>query len=342
VNRDGAGRVANTSMSDRSFARIVATGCYLPPQVITNRELIERFELDVDEAWIESRTGIVSRHWMSEDQTTSDMLVECARSILAQAGLEARDVDRLIVSTVSPDHPSPSTATIVARKLGARCAAFDLSAACAGFLYGLDLARGALATGAERVLVLAADARSRYIDRCDRRGVVLFADGAAGALVSRSSEPGLVEVCIGAEGLEHMGAWIPAGGAARPTTRETVERGEHFLQVDGFREIFERFKGFTREAVHNVLERAGVELGDVDLFITHQGNAFLVREIVADLGIDPARAVEDVARHGNTSGATVPIALAEARASGRIKSGDLVLLASVGAGWTFGAALHRF
>lgn len=322
--------------------RIAATGCYLPPDVLTNRQLIERFSLDVDEAWIESRTGIRQRHWMPPGQTTSDMLVACARSILAEAGLEPRAVERIIVATVSPDHPSPSTATIVARKLGARCAAFDISAACAGFLYGLDLGRGAIATGAGNVLVLAADARSRYIDPRDRRGAVLFSDGAAGALLVPSQSPGLIEVVIGAEGLEHMGAWIPAGGAARPTTPQTVAAGEHYLHVDGFREIFDQFKAFIRESVHGVLERSGHSLSDVDVFITHQGNAFLVREIVADLGLDPARAIDDVARHGNTSGATVPIALAEARASGRIRAGDLVLMASVGAGWTFGAALHRF
>lgn len=324
------------------YVRIAATGCYLPPDVLTNRELIARLKLDVDEDWIESRTGIRQRHWMPAGQTTSDMLVECARTILAQAGIEPRAVERLIVATVSPDHPSPSTATIVARKLGARCAAFDLSAACTGFLYGLDLARGAIATGAGNVLVLAADARSRYIDRTERRGAVLFADGAAGALVVPSQKAGLIDVLIGAEGLEHMGAWVPAGGAARPTTAETVAKGEHFLRVDAFREIFEQFKAFTREAVHGVLERSGHSLEDVDVFITHQGNSFLVREIVADLGVDPARAIDDVASHGNTSGATVPIALAEARASGRIREGSLVLMTSVGAGWTFGAALHRF
>lgn len=328
----------------RTHVRIAATGCYLPPVVLSNRELLERYDLGVDEAWIEARTGILQRHWMRDDQTTSDMLAECARSVLAEASLEPAAVERIIVATVSPDHPSPSTATIVARKLGARCPAFDVSAACAGFLYGLDLARGSIATGADNVLVLCADARSRYIDRSDRRGTVLFSDGAAGALVvpAEADGPRLLDVVIGAEGLERMGAWVPAGGAARPASHETVEAGEHYLQVDGFREIFERFKAFTREGVEAVLARTGHTLSDVDVFITHQGNALLIREIVADLGIDPARAIDDVARHGNTSGATVPIALAEARADGRIRPGHLVLMSSVGAGWVFGAALHRF
>ena len=310
--------------------------------VLDNETLIQRFGLEVDAAWIESRTGIRTRHWMRPDQTTSDMAVAAAQGVLEEAGLEARDLDRIILATVSPDRPSPSTATAVARKLGARCPAFDVSAACAGLLYGLDLARGSIACGEQRVLVLCADARSRYIDRGDRRGTVLFADGAAGALVVPSAEPGLLSVEIGAEGLDAPGAWIPAGGAERPASAETVAAGDHFLHVDGFRSIFERFKAFTREGVERALKAAGAELGDVDAFITHQGNAFLVDEIVADLGIDPKCAINDVHRHGNTSGASVAIALAEARADGRIGPGSLVLISSVGAGWTFGAAVHQF
>ena len=322
--------------------KIAASGCYLPPVVMDNKALIERFDLDVDEAWIESRTGIRKRHWMRPDQTTSDMAAAAAEQILERAGIQASDLDRIILATVCPDQPSPSTATIVARKIGARCAAFDLSAACAGFLYGLDLARGAIACGEQRVLVLCADARSRFVDPSDRRGTVLFADGAAGVLVVPSEEPGLLAVEIGAEGLENPGAWVPAGGASKPASAETVAAGEHYLHVDGFREIFENFKRFTREGVDRALQAAQVELSDVDVFITHQGNAFLVEEIVAELGIDPARAINDVHRHGNTSGASVAIALAEAQADGRIGPGSLVLVSSVGAGWTFGAAVHRF
>lgn len=322
--------------------RIAATGSYLPPVVMDNAALIERFGLDVDAAWIESRTGIRTRHWMRPDQTTSDLATAAAEAVLAEAGISAAELDRIILATVSPDRPSPSTATTVARKLGARCPAFDVSAACAGLLYGLDLARGAIACGEQRVLVLCADARSRYIDLTDRRGTALFADGAAGALVVPADRPGLLSVAIGAEGLEAPGAWIPAGGAERPASAETVAAGEHFLHVGGFREIFERFKAFTREGVGRALKAAEVDLDSIDVFLTHQGNAFLVDEIVADLGLDPAKAVNDVYRHGNTSGASVAIALAEARADGRIRPGSLVLISSVGAGWTFGAAVHRF
>ncbi|MEL6714223.1 MAG: ketoacyl-ACP synthase III [Planctomycetota bacterium] len=256
--------------------------------VLDNRALIDRFGLDVDEAWIESRTGIRERHWMAPDQTTSDMAAEAGRAVLESAGVEPDALDRIVLATISPDRVSPATAVEVAAKLGARCPAYDVSAACAGFVYALDAARGAIACGEERVLVLAADARSRFVDTRDRRGAVLFADGAAGALVVPGDGPGrIVSVQLGAEGGGGLGAWIPAGGAARPATHETVEAGEHFVHVDAFRPVFERFKRLTREGVAGALRRAGVALGDVDVFITHQGNAFLVDEIVADLGVDP-------------------------------------------------------
>jgi 3-oxoacyl-[acyl-carrier-protein] synthase-3 len=279
---------------------------------------------------------------MQPGETTSDMAVAAARRILDAAGVTARELDRIVLATISPDHPSPSTATIVARKLGARCPAFDLSAACAGFLYALDLGAASVRAGERHVLVLAADARSRFVDTSDVRSVVLFADGAAGVLLEPAEAPGLVAITLGAEGRENMGAYIPAGGAARPTTRETVAAGEHHLRVDAKREIFDLFVRYTRESCEKVLRMAGCALDDVDLFITHQGNALMVDEVLRDLGIPPERAVNEVARHGNTSGATVPIALDEALEAGRIKAGDTLLLSSVGAGYTFGAALVRW
>ena len=321
---------------------ITATGAWTPPWVLTNDELIARLELDVDAHWIESRTGIRSRHWLPLELTTSDMAVEAARVVLASANTHARELDRIVLATISPDHPSPSTATIVARKLGARCAAFDVSAACAGFIYGLDLGAASIRGGERKVLVLAADTRSRYVDPKDPRSAVLFADGAAGALLEPADAPGLLAIHLGAEGRERMGAHVPAGGAKSPATAETVVRREHFLQVDSRAEIFDLFVRFTREACEAVLAKARVELGDVDLFITHQGNAHMVGAVLDDLGIAREKAIDNVAHHGNTSGATVPIALAEARAAGRTPPGSLVLLTSVGAGYTFGAALHRF
>ncbi|MCB9913924.1 MAG: ketoacyl-ACP synthase III [Planctomycetes bacterium] len=322
--------------------RIAATGRYLPGQVLTNEELVARFGLDVDAAWIEARTGIRSRHWMQPGETTSDMAAAAARAVLDEAGVEARELDRIVLATISPDQPSPATAMRVARLLGARCPAFDVSAACAGFLYGLDLGAASVRGGEERVLVLAADARSRFVDPTDRRAVVLFADGAAGALLVPSDEPGLHPVALGAEGRERPGAEVPAGGAREPASHATVDARRHFVQVDGRREIFDLFVAFTREACDAALAAAGLTLDEIDLFITHQGNALMVQEVLDALGLPPERAVNDVVHHGNTSSATVPIALAEARAAGRIRAGDRVLLTSVGAGYTFGAVVHRF
>lgn len=322
--------------------RITTTGSAVPSWRLDNEELVRRFGLTVDPAWIEAQTGIRERHWLEPGETTSDLCLRAAQTILERRGIEARDLDRVVLATVSPDVPSPSTATIVARKLGARCPAFDLSAACAGFLYGLDLGAGSVRAGEEKVLVLAADARSRFIDTKDHRGTVLFADAAAGALLEPSEEPGLVSIALGAEGRERQGAYVPAGGAQQPTTRETVAAGLHYIHVDGKREIFDLFVGYVLEAVGMALERAQLTLDDVDLFITHQGNANLTSEIGAALGLNAVKVVDCVARHGNTSGASVPLALDESFSERRIGPGSTVLLASVGAGYTFGAAVHRF
>jgi 3-oxoacyl-[acyl-carrier-protein] synthase-3 len=328
-------------MTER-WARITACGSYLPKEVLTNEELIERFSLDIDSEWIKSRTGIESRHWMSADQTTSDMVALAAEQVLENAGVVAADVDRIVLATISPDQPSPATAMRVARLIGARCPAFDLSAACAGFLYGLDLGAASIRGGEERVLVLAADARSRFVDPKDRRSLVLFADGAAGVLLEASDAPGLLSVCLGAEGRERPGAEVPAGGAREPASHATVDARRHFVRVDGKQEIFDLFLEYTREACTKALKAAKLSLDDIDLFICHQGNAHMVQLVLDDLGLPPERSVCDVAQHGNTSAATVPIALAEAHAAGRIQAGQRVLLTSVGAGYTFGAAIHLF
>jgi 3-oxoacyl-[acyl-carrier-protein] synthase-3 len=325
-----------------SSVSIRSCGAYTPPQVIDNEDLIRRFELPIDPHWIESRTGIKSRHWMAEAQTTSDIAFEAARCILERAEIEPRDLDRIILATSTPDHWNPATATIVARKLGARCAAFDVSADCAGFLYALDLGAASVHRGARWVLVLAAEARSRFIDPRDVRSMVHFADGAAGVLLGPAEEPGLWASWLGAEGRENMGAHIPAGGARKPANHATVEAREHYLQVGNRAEIFELSVRFTREACQRVLEQARMTMDDIDLFITHQGNAHMVRAVHYDLGIDHERAVDNVEHHGNTSGATVPIALAEAFDAGRIRKGAKVLLTAVGAGYTFGAAIHQF
>lgn len=321
---------------------ITSTGSYTPTRVLRNDELVSQYGLKVDDAWIFSRTGIRSRHWLEAGQTTSDMAVQAAQRCLDKAGVKPSELDRLIVATISPDLPSPSTATIVARKLGARCMAFDVSAACSGYLYGLELAAGAIQMGAKKVLVIGADARSRFLNQTDHRSMVLFADGAGCALVEPVARPGLLSIVCNAQGQENMGAYIPAGGAQRPASAETVAAGEHFLRVDPKAEIFQMFVAFAQEVCQQALDRAGLRVQDIDLFLTHQGNGPLIHMAAQAMGFAPEVVVDEVAHHGNTAGASVAIVLDEIIRSGRVKPGSKVLLNAVGAGITFAAAVHQF
>lgn len=322
---------------------ITAMDCYLPNRILDNKTIIEDFGLDVDEAWIESRTGVKERHWLEDGQTTSDMAAAVARKILARRNLQPEQLDRIILATSSGDYPSPATAAVVAQKLGTRCPAYDISAACAGFLFALEAGAGAIKNGDRRVLILAADARSRFINKQDRRSVVLFADGAAGALLEPTESGGLLSTFTGTDGhLPSLGVWVPAGGAANPASAATVANGEHFLRVDALPQIFPLFVAHIKDAVDIALAKAKLSLADIDLFVPHQGNAHLITQIIGALKIPEERTVNYVYRHGNTSGAAVPIALAEAISEGRIKPGDRVLLASAGAGNTYGAVVHQF
>ena len=323
---------------------ITSTGCYLPKLKLSNRELIDRYNLDIDEAWIESRTGIKQRHWLADDETTSDMVAAAATQILQRRNIDPQLLDRIILSTVTGDYPSPATATLVAQKLGTRCPAFDISAACTGFLYGLDLGAACVRNGDQYVLVLSADARSRYIDRSDRRGSVLFADGAGGALLENSElSGGLVSVHLGADGLrKELGTWVPAGGTRHPLSHEALDAGLHYLHVDSLKDIFPIFIQYVEEATDQALTKAGLTWDDIDLFIPHQGNAHLIRYIIEALNFPEEKTINYVARHGNSSSATLPIALDEAFTEGRIRPGSKVMFASVGAGNVFGAAIHQF
>jgi 3-oxoacyl-[acyl-carrier-protein] synthase-3 len=324
-------------------ARISGTGFHVPGIVLDNEAIIEKFGLDISPEWIVERTGIVTRHWLEPGRTTSDMAVDAARAALADAGIGPADVDRIFVATVTPDHPTPATATIVARKLGARCMALDLSAACAGFVYGLDLAAASVRTGrARRVLVIAADTRSRFVDPKDRRAVVLFADAAAAAVVEASDVPGFLGFHTGGEGRSELGVWIPAGGATRPTTAETVAAGEHYVRMESKGHLFDTYFEFTVESVNAALAEAGLTLPEIDVVATHQGNALLVDAVLAKLGVPAAKGLNILRHHGSCSGAGMPLALAEARSQGRIREGQTVLLTAVGAGYTFASAVHRF
>ncbi len=321
---------------------ITGIGSAVGSWVLDNPTLIARYGLGVTPAWIVANTGIEARHWLEEGRTTSDLATEAAQAALAAAGVRAEEVDRLILATVSPDMPTPSTATRVLHKLGARCPAFDVSATCAGFLYGLDLGSQAVRCGEERVLVICAEVRSRFINRHDHRASVLFADGAAAVVLEPSDAPGLLSVHIGAEGMDMLGAHVPAGGAERPTSAATLAAGQHHLHVDGRREIFDVFLRLVDEAAHSALARAGLSIADIDLLVSHQGNARLTEAIGRRLGVAADRVVETIAHHGNTSGASIPLALADLHRERRLRPGHTVLLVAAGAGGVFGGAVVRW
>jgi 3-oxoacyl-[acyl-carrier-protein] synthase-3 len=320
---------------------ITGVGSATPGWVLDNEALIAHCGLDVSPEWIVSRTGIASRHWLEPERTTSDLAAEAVRAILADAGVAPEEVDRLVFATVSPDLPTPATATRVLAKTGMRCPAFDLAATCAGFLYGLELGAAAIRGGSEKVLVLCAEARSRFIDTTNRRAAVLFADGAAGVLLEPADTPGVLDVVIGAEGMEMLAAYVPAGGAAEPLTPEGLAAGRHQLHVDGRNDIFQHFLRLTQEAVDGVLARTGLTLDDIDLLVPHQGNARLTEAIADLLGMPRERTANTITHHGNVSGASIPLALADLRASGRLQPGQTALLVAVGAGAAFGAAVVR-
>ena len=328
---------------DRVAVRSMGLG--LPTRVIDNDTLVRRFGLTVDDAWIRSRTGVASRHWVSEGETTSDRACRAVIAALETSGRSASDVERLLLATITPDRPSPSTATRVLHKAGLRCMATDLSAACAGFLYALELGSALVRTGDRAVMIAAADVRSRFVNPTDRRSVVLFSDAAAAALLVPGDDPeavaDVISVWCGAEGREDVGAWVPAGGAELPASEETVRQGLHYVHLEPRNTVFEHFLRFASEAVERALSAAGLSLSDIDWLVPHQGNSFLVMETAKLLGFPLDRTLDRVANHGNSAGAALPVALVEAFADGTIRPGQTVLLVTAGAGHAFGSAVLR-
>lgn len=322
--------------------RIAGAGSAVPAWVLTNEELVARTGIRFTPDDIVRKTGIVSRHWLEPGRATSDLGAEAALRILADAAIDPAALDAVVVCTMTPDHPSPATAPTVARKIGARCLAFDLHATCAGFLYGLEVGAGLVRNGRQRVLVLASEVRSRSVDPTDARTIVLFADAAAGVILTPGDGPGqLLSVWCGAEGRENLGVVVPAGGTVRPIDADAIAEGLHYVQVESRRFIFDTYLELHREAVRHALAAAGVGLDAIALLVTHQGNANLVEACATDLGLPPERTWNRIRHHGNSSGSTVPLALAELRAERAVPSGSLVLLSAVGAGYTFAASVVR-
>jgi 3-oxoacyl-[acyl-carrier-protein] synthase III len=323
-------------------AAITAVASYLPERILTNAELAK--SLDTSDEWIVTRTGIRERRIGSPGETTSTMGTEAVRRLLARRGIGPEDVDALIVATVTPDMLFPATACLIQDQLKLGNAwGFDLSAACSGFLYALTTGAQLVATGAhQRVVVVGADLMSSIIDPLDRTTAVLFGDG-AGAVLLEPAEPGygLLDFYHRVDGSGRHDLLMPAGGSLLPPSAETVAARQHFLKQNG-KVVFKFAVSQMVESVKSVLARQGLSVADLALVVPHQANQRILDAVADRLGLPHERMASVLARYGNTTGATLPLALDGALAEGKIKREDLVVFTAVGAGFTAGATLVRW
>jgi 3-oxoacyl-[acyl-carrier-protein] synthase-3 len=324
-------------------AKISALGTYVPPRLLTNADLEKMVETSND--WIVDRVGIRERHIVDKGVATSDLAVAAARCALEQRGLSASEMEVIVVGTVTPDMLFPSTACLVQHKLGAKGAwGFDISAACSAFVYALQAGAQFIRSGAhKKVLVIGADVMSSIIDYTDRNTCILFGDG-AGAVILEPAEDdsvGLIDFIHEIDGSGGCSLYMPGGGSLNPSTHETVERKMHYVHQDG-QAVFKYAVRKMAELCEKLLSRNGLKPSDVDVFLPHQANKRIITATADRLAMNSKSVVINIDRYGNTTAGTIPLAMATAREEGRLRKGDLVLLASVGAGFTAGATLMRW
>jgi len=323
-------------------AKITALGTYVPPRVMTNADFEKIVE--TSDEWIVSRTGIRERHVVDKGVATSDLAVEATKRALAERGINANEIEAIIVATVTPDMLFPSTACIVQHKLGIeRVWGFDLSAACSAFVYALQTGAQFVATGAhKKVLVVGADVMSSILDYTDRATCILFGDG-AGAVILEASEDGagIIDFEHEVDGSGACALYMPGGGSLNPSTHETMDKKMHFVHQEG-QSVFKFAVKKMAEVCETLLLRNNVQASDIDCFIPHQANQRIIKATSERLGLKPESVVINIDRYGNTTAGTIPLAMQTAREEGKLKKGDLVLLASVGAGFTVGATLLRW
>lgn len=331
------------SLSKPIRAKISALGTYVPPRLLTNADL-ERM-VDTNDEWIMSRVGIRERHVAEKGVASSDLAVEAARKALAQRGLNPSDIEAIIVGTVTPDMLFPSTACIVQKKLGADGAwGFDLSAACSAFLYSIQVGAQFIASGAhKRVLAIGADVMSSIIDYTDRATCVIFGDGAGAAILepAENDSEGLIDFIHEVDGSGGQYLFMPGGGSLHPTSKETLEKKMHYVHQDG-QQVFKFAVRKQTELCMKLLERNGLKGTDIDVFVPHQANLRIINATADRLGLRKDSVVINIDRYGNTTAGTIPLAMNTAIEEGKLKKGSLVLLASVGAGFTIGATLLRW
>jgi 3-oxoacyl-[acyl-carrier-protein] synthase III len=321
--------------------QIAGTGSYVPANVVTNEDLKRNHGFDP--AWIEQRSGILQRRHAPAELATSDLCFEAAKKAMQSARVAPEEIDLLVIGTFTPDHFCPSTACLVQERLGLEVPAFDVSAACSGFMYSLATASQSIATGnASTALVIGSDTNSRFMSPLDQRVYPLFGDG-AGAVIVKRGEPrqGLVRYQLGADGAGGPLLVIPGGASRQPASAEMVKAGRQYCQMDG-RSVFKWAVRALSETTALVLKEAGLTVHDVSLYLLHQANIRIIDAAIEQLGIPAEKVFNNIQKYGNTSGGSIPIALDEAFRAGRIKPGDTLLMSGFGAGLTWGTALFRW
>jgi len=321
--------------------QVVGCGSFVPDQVVTNADLNQRFGFDAN--WIEQRTGILERRHCPADMATSDMAARAARRALDNAHVLPEEVDLLVVGTFTPDFQCPSTACLVQDQLGLDCPAFDVAAACAGFMYSMITAAQFVASGNARyALVIGADCNSRIINPGDQRTYPLFGDG-AGAVILAQGDPHQGFLCyqMGSDGSGSVLLDRPAGGTRAPMTHDALDAGQHYLKMDG-RNVFKWAVRLLTESTELLLDKSGLSIHDVALFLYHQANVRIISSAAEQLGIPQEKVYNNLQRYGNTSAGSIPIVLDEALGSGRIHRGDTVLMCGFGAGLSWGTSLVRW
>jgi len=324
-------------------AKISALGTYVPPRLLTNADL-ERM-VDTNNEWIMTRVGIRERHIVEKGVPTSHLAVEASRKALAQRGFEPSEIEAIIVGTVTPDMLFPSTACIVQNKLGAKGAwGFDLSAACSAFLYSVQVGAQFIAAGShKRVLAIGSDVMSSIIDYTDRATCILFGDGAGAAILepAQDDSEGFIDFIHEVDGSGGNYLYMPGGGSLHPASKDTIAKKMHYVHQDG-QQVFKFAVRKQTELCQKLLERNGLKGSDIDVFVPHQANLRIINATAERLGLRPESAVLNIDRFGNTTAGTIPLAMNTAIEEGKLKKGSLVLMASVGAGFTIGAALMRW
>lgn len=323
--------------------KIAGLAAFVPPGLLTNEDLSKM--VDTSNEWILQRTGIRERHRVEPGVATSDIAKPAALAAIAEAGITPEDIDLIVFGTTTPDTIFPSTACVLQAKIGATNAwGFDLGAACSGFVYSLTVGWKMVASGAsDHVLVVGADVMSSIIDYTDRSTCVLFGDGAGAVVLSVAGpdEPCLIDFANEIDGRGGDALCMPAGGSKLPATHETVEKGLHYMKQDGAT-VFKFAVRKSGEIATRVLAQQGLTGADLDLFVSHQANRRIIEATAERIGLAPEKVVINLEHYGNTTAATIPLALVDARKDGRLKKGDLVLLTSVGAGFTVGSVLLRW